>query len=613
MRAVVLLAAAAGAAELLPGRGKDGCVSGYMPDTDYFPGSIRVNADLVDGDSGGQVTVAHIPGSTVTVSFATMFNVTYFNTYKVVTVNNRRKTDNTPVPPMVLWQCGTPTPTTASPGVPSGASFFRVPLETAALPGTIALPYFEMLNLTSKIRLIDLTYVSSPCVQKMELCTPALLQHMLHSDPATFSTSTAWVDAARQTDAVFTDIWGTGASKSDKDVFFDSSVDPGPMHRAEWIKFLALFFNKEREANERFREINDDYENLKVIAQLQSSKLSAKKKVAWVNKLTWPSAAWVVSTAAYKRHFTEDAGAELLPFPAQPPAGCTHNEAADEYRCATVEGFKQLIQVADVIIDEVYAFDPSSHSMSGFLSSFGLSAADQPNYPFLRDSQVWRLDGTHSDPRDGTRGLAWFEDAVPNPHWVLSDLIRAMYGSSTTQCELRYLRRLAINNTDPTRAVGHTDCSVACDAIEQEWVLPASPCSPRVTAQATPPSLAVAQAKMQELVGATLTGLMVESVGTVTEDAQRLQSYQLTVAGTLSDFTGQRKMLFIEFFASHLGVLPNQLIGLTAVPGSISISFQVYPPGWTQGSRPPALSAAPRPAAALLGAAAAAAAGALLA
>lgn len=103
-----------------------------------------------------------------------------------------------------------------------------------------------------------------------------------------------WTSAVSNVDLVLTDKWGTGASGTDKvrfahgphlfdddlplrtqlwrlwagvrliptrnwsnfhaqDVAFDATVDPGLLNRAEWIKFLALFFNAESEANALYR------------------------------------------------------------------------------------------------------------------------------------------------------------------------------------------------------------------------------------------------------------------------------------------------------------------------------------------------------------------------
>lgn len=38
----------------------------------------------------------------------------------------------------------------------------------------------------------------------------------------------------------------------------------GPLNRAEWIKFVSLFFNKEAEANALFDNITSEYESVQV-------------------------------------------------------------------------------------------------------------------------------------------------------------------------------------------------------------------------------------------------------------------------------------------------------------------------------------------------------------
>jgi len=42
---------------------------------------------------------------------------------------------------------------------------------------------------------------------------------------------------------------GTGKSNTDKDIVFQASSDPGALKRAEWIKFISVFFNEEDKAN----------------------------------------------------------------------------------------------------------------------------------------------------------------------------------------------------------------------------------------------------------------------------------------------------------------------------------------------------------------------------
>ena len=50
------------------------------------------------------------------------------------------------------------------------------------------------------------------------------------------------------------------------DVAFDATSDPGMLARAEWIKFVAAFFNLEAHANRVFEKIKAEYDATKASA-----------------------------------------------------------------------------------------------------------------------------------------------------------------------------------------------------------------------------------------------------------------------------------------------------------------------------------------------------------
>lgn len=63
-------------------------------------------------------------------------------------------------------------------------------------------------------------------------------------------------------------------------------ADPGALNRAEWIKFVAVFFNKEVEANRIFTKINSDYQapNTSARATAAATTPPAANRVAWISK-----------------------------------------------------------------------------------------------------------------------------------------------------------------------------------------------------------------------------------------------------------------------------------------------------------------------------------------
>jgi hypothetical protein len=52
-------------------------------------------------------------------------------------------------------------------------------------------------------------------------------------------------------------------------------ADPGALNRAEWVKFVAVFFNKEVEANKLFSTISTDYQKLNASARAAGNTAAA--------------------------------------------------------------------------------------------------------------------------------------------------------------------------------------------------------------------------------------------------------------------------------------------------------------------------------------------------
>ena len=56
---------------------------------------------------------------------------------------------------------------------------------------------------------------------------------------------------------------GTGKSNTTKDIVLQASSDPGALKRAEWIKFISVFFNEEDKANLYFERESEAGESLR--------------------------------------------------------------------------------------------------------------------------------------------------------------------------------------------------------------------------------------------------------------------------------------------------------------------------------------------------------------
>lgn len=82
-----------------------------------------------------------------------------------------------------------------------------------------------------------------------------------------------------------------------------------PLSRAEWLKYVSTFFNREWESEALFRSIRNTYFTLKRAAQSKANTLPKRKVVLWVYK-GW-DADFVVSKAPYKLAYVQVRGAVL--------------------------------------------------------------------------------------------------------------------------------------------------------------------------------------------------------------------------------------------------------------------------------------------------------------
>ena len=128
-----------------------GCISNYNKSIEYYPGERRAIFGVVDGFAPAVAT------------FATDFEIEYRKTYKIL--RNLLSHDV-----YVLRQCGTPAELQDLPAYAVGATVFEVPVSSWSTGGTIAVSYLEELGLGPQAAIVDPTWVSSPCVQKLVGC-----------------------------------------------------------------------------------------------------------------------------------------------------------------------------------------------------------------------------------------------------------------------------------------------------------------------------------------------------------------------------------------------------------------------------------------------------------
>jgi len=338
------------------------------------------------------------------------WNVTYFETYKYV-VNDRVNEQ------YVLHERGTDV-RPARRAHPT-AKFFEIPLRSVAVDETVGLTFLELLEERTTIKFVgSLQFVTSGCVRALvDQGLAETLESAFGGNATLRATQLASVDAL---------IGGNSPNPDPKSFAFSSTADPGPLHRAEWIEFFALFFNKEYEASVLFNSTVSRYECHKRAALFQRS----NKVVAWIAEYDFlDPIQYIVSTSDYKKQFVEDAGGIFFE-----PSQTVYTDQ---------QAFLAAISDVDLVIDEDYVFDSNQATLELFCTKYGISPCDATaSQKFMKNGDVWRVDGLKSAPTGGTD---WFESSIPEPDVVLEDLINAFDPSLNPSHNRTWIRHVTTN------------------------------------------------------------------------------------------------------------------------------------------------------------------------
>jgi hypothetical protein len=430
------------------------------------------------------------------VTVAEDFTVKYYDTYKVVTNERANET-------YALYQCGTTPP--AESDLPPGAKVLEIPLSSVAVDDTTALGFLRYLGVEDRVA-YGSSWAVAPCMQR--LAAPAS-DGGCGAEAADSGNATAVKAQAPRVDATFG--FAADANNSES-VAFTATRDPGAVRRAEWIKFVAPFFNKEVEANRLFKGVSDAYDATKAAAaeQLAASSASgsaARPKVAWLSKSNVTKAwgyefdgpAYGVFFTPYKAQLLADAGAQnvaasnasvIARYPAVASADPAGNGnvllRADTpaNKAAAGAALRALLKDADVVIDETFYADPDTGknldapTLAMFRREFGLEAPEDDDLKFLQgEGRVYTLGGTQGK----SGGSDWFETAVVRPDLVLEELAAAFNpgfvpagaGANSTNStaasgESTWLYRLGDGSAKP-RKLTPTQCDskAACGAAPQ--------------------------------------------------------------------------------------------------------------------------------------------------
>lgn len=349
----------------------------YDPETDYFPDKA-------------------------TLDFAQGLQIEYHNHYKVLRVANPwQGASPADAREYVLVQCGAPIPE----GFDS-AQIIEVPVQSMISMSTTYLPPIVQLGLLDYLIGVDtVDFVNTPEVlAKAEAGALVLIGNG--------STVNAELALEADPDVIFT--FGNGVAEWDSHpkleevgLFVALNADwtePTLLGRAEWMKFIAAFYNREAEAQALFGQIVAEYEAVRELAN--SIPAEERLTVLW-NAFSPYSESWSIpGQRTWVGELLADAGLNYV-LQSQAPGDTSLQlafeavyEAGLDAPLWVVNAFGVMTQADLLALDERYA-----------------------DFSAFQNGAVWN----NAARVNANGGNDFFETGVTNPHLVLKDLVSIAY------------------------------------------------------------------------------------------------------------------------------------------------------------------------------------------
>ncbi len=364
----------------------DGCVEDFDPAIDYFP---------------EKVSPRH----------AEQFRVEYHRHYKLVTITEPWQGAEHGLR-YLLVQCGTPRPEGHGDAVT-----IEIPARTVITTSTTELPHMVGLGLVDRLLGHDeFDYVSSPEVRRrieagamLEIGeAPAINVELVLEAAPDLLLADSFGDPE-------VDLLGKLRELGVPVALVPSFLETSALGRAEWISYTALFFNRERQAERAFSEVERRYAELVEIGRSVAEQDRPSVFTGAPIGEVWH----VPGGASYLALLLADAGARYL-WADEESTGSLPLHLESVYERA-LDASVWLHPGAVASLEELRAFDRRFAEVAAF-----------------RHGRVWGNDAR----RNAHGGNDYWETGNARPDLVLADLIELFHPRLAGGHKLVYHRRL---------------------------------------------------------------------------------------------------------------------------------------------------------------------------
>jgi hypothetical protein len=184
----------------------------------------------------------------------------------------------------------------------------------------------------------------------------------------------------------------------EQSIFFNGFNEETPLAKFEWIKFISVFYGKEKEASDIFEAVAFQYICNKNL--VLNNNLFARLRVAWLTSQAPNNEKWVTDDYEYVKNLLADIGVTI-----------THEKEISSYK-----DVKKVLNQSHFLVD-ISSSSSGDYTINDFYDQYRYDADDK--LLLLQEQNIIRNDATQTE--EGIR--VWENDYVAFPHLVLLDLI----------------------------------------------------------------------------------------------------------------------------------------------------------------------------------------------
>lgn len=361
------------------------CAEGYAEGTDLFPNKVET-------------------------SHAENFSVAYHETYKVLTIH--QPSPGAPAESYVLVQCGTEAPSDVATDGQLMATL-EIPVVAMLSSSTTHLPLIEQLGrLDALVGVSNIGSISSEAVlAKADQLVEYSPEYVIDAEIALTAQAELLMTGG------FDDPAHQILRDADLPVVANAEwLEGSPLGRAEWIKYMAVFFNEELAATEQFAEIEAAYAEVAAVAEA----IASEDRPLVTAGSDFGGTYYAPGGASYSAHLINDAGGNYV----------WADDASTASLEVDLEAQLEKAGDADIWING-----------STFWSSIESMTDEDPRngeFAATESGQVW----LYNRISNANGAVDYFERGVTRPDLVLADLLKIFHPELAEDHEFEWYQQL---------------------------------------------------------------------------------------------------------------------------------------------------------------------------